>query len=83
MDQRQDTLAQWAADQIEQLYQHSIPAQMVTVSGDASFRRYFRINHNEKGTTFTSKDEVIFQDLVGMFSSIIKFLLPVTKVNFS
>ncbi|MFT6189313.1 MAG: aminoglycoside/choline kinase family phosphotransferase [Oleispira sp.] len=50
MDQRQDTLAQWAADQIEQLYQHSIPAQMVTVSGDASFRRYFRINHNEKGT---------------------------------
>lgn len=50
MDQRQDTLAQWAADQIEQLYQHSIPAQMVTVSGDASFRRYFRINYNEKGT---------------------------------
>ena len=49
MDQRQDTLAQWAADQIEQLYQHSIPAQMVTVSGDASFRRYFRINYNEKG----------------------------------
>ena len=49
MDQRQDTLAHWAADQIEQLYQHSIPAQMVTVSGDASFRRYFRINYNEKG----------------------------------
>ncbi len=47
MDQRQNTLAQWAADQIEQLYQHSIPAQMVTVSGDASFRRYFRINYNE------------------------------------
>lgn len=49
MDQRQDTLAHWAADQIEQLYQHSIPAQMVTVSGDASFRRYFRIIYNEKG----------------------------------
>ena len=29
-------------------------------------------NHNEKSTTFTSKDEVIFQDLiVGMFTSII------------
>ena len=49
MDQRQDILAQWAADQIEQLYQHSIPAQMVTVSGDASFRRYFRIIFTEKG----------------------------------
>lgn len=49
MDQRQDTLAHWAADQIEQLYQHSIPAQMVTVSGDASFRRYFRIIFNENG----------------------------------
>lgn len=49
MDQRQEVLAQWAADQIEQLYQHSIPAQMVTVSGDASFRRYFRIIYNENG----------------------------------
>lgn len=49
MDQRQDTLAHWAAYQIEQLYQHSIPAQMVTVSGDASFRRYFRIIFNENG----------------------------------
>lgn len=44
MDQRQEVLAQWAADQIEQLYQYSIPAQMETVSGDASFRRYFRLN---------------------------------------
>lgn len=44
MDQRQEVLAQWAADKIEQLYQHSIPAQMETVSGDASFRRYFRLN---------------------------------------
>jgi aminoglycoside/choline kinase family phosphotransferase len=49
MDQRQEVLTQWAADQIEQLYQYSIPAQMVTVSGDASFRRYFRIIYNEKG----------------------------------
>jgi len=49
MDQRQDVLAQWAADRIEQLYQHSIPAQMVTVSGDASFRRYFRIIYSENG----------------------------------
>jgi len=49
MDQRQDVLAQWAADQIEQLYQHIIPAQMVTVSGDASFRRYFRINYQKNG----------------------------------
>ncbi len=47
MDQRQEVLAQWAADQIEQLYPHSIPAQMVTVSGDASFRRYFRIFYTE------------------------------------
>ena len=49
MDQRQDVLAQWAASQIEQLYQYSIPAQMVTVSGDASFRRYFRIIYSENG----------------------------------
>jgi aminoglycoside/choline kinase family phosphotransferase len=49
MDQRQDALAQWAADQIEQLVQHSIPAQMVTVSGDASFRRYFRIIYSANG----------------------------------
>jgi aminoglycoside/choline kinase family phosphotransferase len=49
MDQRQNALAQWAADQIEQLYHHSIPAQMVTVSGDASFRRYFRIIYSENG----------------------------------
>lgn len=47
MDQRQEVLAQWAGDQIEQLYQHSIPAQMVSVSGDASFRRYFRIIYRE------------------------------------
>ena len=45
MDQRQEILAHWAADQIEQLYRHSIPAQMETVSGDASFRRYFRLNY--------------------------------------
>lgn len=51
MDQRQEVLAQWAADQIEQLYQHSIPAQMVTVSGDASFRRYFRIIYSENAVT--------------------------------
>ncbi len=49
MDQRQDTLSQWAADQIEQLYRHSIPAEMITVSGDASFRRYFRIIFTENG----------------------------------
>ncbi|MGK0405954.1 MAG: hypothetical protein ACJAR6_001334, partial [Oleispira sp.] len=47
MGKRQEVLAQWAADQIKLLYQHSIPAQMVTVSGDASFRRYFRIIYNE------------------------------------
>lgn len=48
MDQRQEVLAQWAADQIEQIYQYSIPAEMVSVSGDASFRRYFRIIYHEK-----------------------------------
>mgnify|MGYP000029429634 CR=1 FL=1 len=49
MDPRQQVLAQWAADQIEQLYCHIIPAQMVTVSGDASFRRYFRIIYAQNG----------------------------------
>lgn len=49
MDPRQQVLAQWAADQIEQLYRHIIPAQMITVSGDASFRRYFRIIYVENG----------------------------------
>ncbi|MBA36094.1 MAG: aminoglycoside phosphotransferase [Oleispira sp.] len=49
MDPRQEVLAQWAADQIEQLYQYIIPVQMVTVSGDASFRRYFRINYTQNG----------------------------------
>jgi aminoglycoside/choline kinase family phosphotransferase len=49
MGKRQEVLAQWAADQIKLLYRHSIPAQMVTVSGDASFRRYFRIIYSEKG----------------------------------
>jgi hypothetical protein len=53
MDQRQEVLAQWAADQIEQLYQHIIPAQMVSVSGDASFRRYFRIIYRQKGVQKT------------------------------
>jgi aminoglycoside/choline kinase family phosphotransferase len=49
MDPRQEVLAQWAADQIEQLYQYIIPAQMITVSGDASFRRYFRIIYVQNG----------------------------------
>lgn len=44
MDQRRDQLAHWAADIIRQQYQHNVPPQLDTVSGDASFRRYFRLN---------------------------------------
>jgi hypothetical protein len=44
MDQRRDQLAHWAADIIRQQYQHSVTPELDTVSGDASFRRYFRLN---------------------------------------
>lgn len=43
MDQRQAALAHWAADQINTLFQQQLPAELDVVSGDASFRRYFRI----------------------------------------
>lgn len=62
MDQRQQALAQWAADQIEQLYPHSIPAQMVTVSGDASFRRYFRIFYSLNRENASNQQSLIAVD---------------------
>lgn len=44
MDQRQAALAHWAADQIKSKFALEVDAQIETVSGDASFRRYFRLN---------------------------------------
>jgi len=43
MDQRQAALAQWAADQIDSLFDQQLSAELDVVSGDASFRRYFRM----------------------------------------
>jgi len=43
MDQRQAALAQWAAEQINSLFEQQLAAELDVVSGDASFRRYFRI----------------------------------------
>lgn len=48
MDQRQAVLAQWAADQITQQFSLPADAQLSTVSGDASFRRYFRLTHQDQ-----------------------------------
>lgn len=44
MDKRRDELAQWAVAQIRQLAELEVTAKMEIVSGDASFRRYFRIH---------------------------------------
>ena len=43
MDQRRDSLAVWAASQISRLTGVDVPAEIEMVSGDASFRRYFRL----------------------------------------
>jgi len=44
MDQRRDQLAHWAAAVIRQQTELNVAPQLDTVSGDASFRRYFRLN---------------------------------------
>lgn len=44
MDLRRDELAIWAVTQIRQLAEFEVTAKMEIVSGDASFRRYFRIH---------------------------------------
>lgn len=49
MDQRRDNLAQWAVAMIRQHSEFNVTAEMDMVSGDASFRRYFRLrcfNHS-------------------------------------
>ena len=43
MDHRQVALEQWAIARIHQIEEQSITAKMLPVSGDASFRRYFRL----------------------------------------
>ena len=43
MDQRRTALEQWAIAKIHQIEETSIVANMQPVSGDASFRRYFRL----------------------------------------
>lgn len=47
MDKRRDHLAQWAAGIICQQSELKVNAQLEIVSGDASFRRYFRLRHNQ------------------------------------
>lgn len=44
MDQRRDDLAQWAVAMIRQFASLDVTAKMEMVSGDASFRRYFRLH---------------------------------------
>ena len=46
MDQRRDDLAQWAAAMIRQHADYEVKADMTMVSGDASFRRYFRLHYS-------------------------------------
>lgn len=45
MDQRREDLAQWAVAQIRQHADYEVNAGMTMVSGDASFRRYFRLHY--------------------------------------
>lgn len=44
MDLRRNELEQWAIDQIRQLSELEVTTKMEIVSGDASFRRYFRLH---------------------------------------
>lgn len=48
MDQRLAELSAWAADCIRQQAQLEIGADVETVSGDASFRRYFRMYYRDR-----------------------------------
>ncbi len=43
MDDRRVALEQWAIAEIHQIEEQSITGKMTVVSGDASFRRYFRL----------------------------------------
>lgn len=45
MDDRRVALEQWAIAEVHQKEGLNITAKMTTVSGDASFRRYFRLHH--------------------------------------
>lgn len=45
MDQRREDLAQWAAAMIRQHAEYDVKTDMTMVSGDASFRRYFRLHY--------------------------------------
>lgn len=47
MDQRRDELAHWAVDIIQQQTELNVNPQLHVVSGDASFRRYFRLLHSD------------------------------------
>lgn len=47
MDQRREDLAQWAADNIRRHADYEVKAEMTMVSGDASFRRYFRLHYRD------------------------------------
>jgi len=49
MDQRRDDLAHWAVREIQALTGENLPAELSVVSGDASFRRYFRL-HSKGGS---------------------------------
>ncbi len=46
MDLRRNGLAQWAAETLTQETGFSVTPELTMVSGDASFRRYFRIHHD-------------------------------------
>ena len=49
MDQRRDQLAHWAANIIKQLSELDVNPELEVVSGDASFRRYFRVHQQTAG----------------------------------
>ncbi|TNC91442.1 MAG: hypothetical protein CSH36_09635 [Thalassolituus sp.] len=48
MDQRRESLALWAAENILRLTGIEAGNQLEVVSGDASFRRYFRLRHQDR-----------------------------------
>lgn len=58
MARRKERLGQWAAHQIDVLgiAVSSVPEQLAVVSGDASFRRYFRTGPDADGNTWIAVD---------------------------
>ncbi|MEH6357621.1 MAG: phosphotransferase [Pseudomonadales bacterium] len=58
MDHRQTALSEWVVDQLQQLnlYQDGHDESLVAVSGDASFRRYFRTAALSSGQTLIAVD---------------------------